>query len=70
MFKKEIRKIVGGRVKIISQDEIIHKKLKEYLGRHPEITNKLSKNKSVKIIVTDKTQNLEFLVKKWFGKTL
>ncbi|HEV7423654.1 MAG TPA: glutamate racemase [Candidatus Paceibacterota bacterium] len=68
MLKKEIKKILPKGVRIISQDEIIPKKLKEYLARHPELTKKLSKNKSIQIVVTDKTQNMNFLVKKWFGQ--
>ncbi len=69
ILKKEIKKITGKNVKIISQDEIIPEKLKEYLAQHPEITEKLSKNKSMKILVTDKTQNLNLLVKRWFNGT-
>jgi len=69
ILKKEIKKIISPEIKIISQDEIISKKLKEYLARHPEITQKLSRNKSIKILVTDKTQNINYLIKKWFGKT-
>ena len=67
-LKKEIRKLLPKNVKIISQDEIIPKKLKEYLAKHQEIALKLSKNKSMEILVTDKTQNMGHLVKKWFGK--
>jgi len=66
-YKKEIRKILGKNIKVISQDEIIPKKLKEYLKRHPEIKNKLSKNKHSKILVTDITKNVEKLTQKWFG---
>ncbi|MFA6177623.1 MAG: glutamate racemase [Candidatus Paceibacterota bacterium] len=68
MFKKEIRKIIPKKIKVISQDEIIPKKLKEYLKKHPEITQKLSKNKTMKIFVTDQTQNINIFTKKWFGK--
>ncbi len=70
ILKKEIRKILPKGVRIISQDEIIPKKFKEYLERHPEIAGKLSKNKSMKITVTDKTQNMNRLVKKWFGSNI
>ncbi len=72
ILKKEIKKVIQEKfpkIKIISQDEIIPKKLEEYLARHSEITEKLSKNRSMKILVTDKTQNMDHLVKKWFGKT-
>jgi glutamate racemase len=68
ILKGEIKKIMGKKVKIISQDEIIPSKIKEYLSRHAVIAEKLSKNKSTKILVTDKTQNLNILVKRWFGR--
>jgi glutamate racemase len=79
IFKKEIKKLLPKGVKIISQDEIIPKKLKEYLKRHPEIEKKLSKRRKqtpneskasygARILVTDKTQTVDNLTKKWFGK--
>lgn len=67
IFKKKFKNILPKNIKLISQDEIIPKKLKDYLKRHPEITKKLSKKKTVKILVTDKTQNVEKLTKEWFG---
>ena len=67
-YKKEIRKIVGPKIKIISQDEIVPKKLKEYFVRHPEIVKKLAKNGKAKILVTDVTKNVEKLTRDWFGK--
>jgi glutamate racemase len=68
ILKKEIREILSKKIKIISQDEIIPKKLKVYLKNHPEITKKLSKNRNMKILVTDQTQNINIMVKKWFGE--
>ncbi|MEI6580760.1 MAG: glutamate racemase [bacterium] len=78
-FKNEIKKIIlaqrslGGvgakNIKIISQDEIIPKKLKDYFARHPEIEKKLSKGKKARILVTDVTKNIEKLTRLWFGKT-
>jgi glutamate racemase len=66
-YKNEIRKILGSKVIVISQDEIIPKKLKEYFIRHREIEKKLSKNSKAKILVTDITKSVEKLSKKWFG---
>jgi glutamate racemase len=66
-FKKEIRKILGKNIKVLSQDEIIPKKLKDYFVRHPEIQQKLSKGKSAKILVTDITKNVTKLTGNWFG---
>ena len=70
MLKKEIKnnmQIKNKQIQIISQDEIIPPKLGRYLIRHREIADRLSENGSMKILVTDKTQNLSELVKKWFG---
>jgi glutamate racemase len=69
ILKKEIKKMMP-KIRIISQDEIVPKKLKEYFARHEEIAKKLSKNKSIKIVVTDKTQNMNNLVKRWFGSIM
>ena len=70
MLKKEIKKSLPKGIKIISQDEIIPKKLKNYLARHGDIVKKLSRNGKIKIITTDKTQNMDNLVKKWFGSII
>lgn len=75
MLKKEIKieakKILGRNVKLISQDEIVPAKLKNYFDRHPEIERMLLKRKigEIKILVTDKTKKVEELSQKWFGKT-
>jgi len=69
-YKNEIKKILGPKIKVISQDEIIPKKLKNYFARHPEIEKKLAKNKKVKILVTDITPNIKKLSQKWFGKNI
>ncbi|MFA6257114.1 MAG: aspartate/glutamate racemase family protein [Candidatus Paceibacterota bacterium] len=67
IYKKEIKKIVGTKVKIISQDEIVPIKLKNYLTRHEEISKKLSRGKTAKILITDETQTIDALTRKWFG---
>lgn len=68
IFKNQIKKLLGKDTKIISQDEIIPRKLKNYLERHQEIAKKLTKGKTVRILVTDMTKSVEELTKKWFGK--
>lgn len=68
IFNNQIKKLLLKNVKLISQDEIIPKKLRDYFMRHPEISKKLSKNHTAKILVTDITKNVEKLTQKWFGK--
>jgi len=67
-FKDLIKKKVGENVEVISQDEIIPNKLKDYLSRHPEIEKDLSKNSKREFIVTDLTENIQDLAKELFGK--
>jgi glutamate racemase len=68
IFKKEIKKLLPKSVKVISQDEIVPKKLKEYLKKHSGVANVLSKKRETKILVTDMTHTVSELTKKWFGK--
>lgn len=67
MLKKEIQEILPKNVKIISQDEIIPKKLKNYLSRHQEISKQISKNKKFEILVTKLNERYKKLAFEWFG---
>ena len=67
MLKKEIQKILGKKVKIIAQEDLIPEKLKNYLMRHKEIRKKLSKNKNFEILVTKLDKRYEKLSREWFG---
>lgn len=66
-LKETIREKLGSSVEVISQDEIIPEKLKDYLNRHPEIEEKLSKSKGREFHVTDLTDNIELLANKLFN---
>lgn len=66
ILKKEIKSLIPKNIKLIAQNEIIPKKLKEYLARHKEI--KLTKKGSIKILFTDITPTVKDLSRKWFGK--
>jgi glutamate racemase len=67
IFKSEIKKLLPKKTKIISQDEIMPRKLKNFLEKNPELEMKLSKEGKVKILVTDETQTVDNLTRKWFG---
>jgi len=66
-LKREIRKLSG--VPVVSQDEILPAKLKDYLKRHPEIESRLRKQRGRELLVTDVTPAYEKLARSWFGKT-
>lgn len=65
-LKAMIKKEAG--VPVISQDDIIPKKLRNYLDRHPEMDAKLSKRRTRELLVTDITPGYIKLSKAWFGK--
>jgi len=70
LLKKEIKKICGRDINVISQDEIISAKLTDYLQRHPEIEKMLDKHKRRKFLVTDLTDAMKTLSRKWFEKNI
>jgi glutamate racemase len=70
ILKDKIKKIAGKKIKVISQEEIIPGKLKDYLKRHSEINNKLSKKGKRVFEVTDKNTNFDAVAKTLFGKKI
>lgn len=67
ILKNMIRKLVGKRVNVVSQDEIVPTRLADYLKRHPEVEKKLSKRGGRKLLVTDITPEAQKLAEGWFG---
>lgn len=69
-LEKMIRKIVGKKIAIISEEKIIPEKLQNYLKRHPEYDRKLTKGGSVTFYSTDLTEKFRILGGKFFGKKI
>jgi len=70
ILEPKIRKIVGEKMKIISESKIVARKLKNYLERHPEIEEKLAKKRKRIFYSTDLTKNFEMLGSKFFGEKI
>lgn len=51
--KDRVRDLTRHRVRVLSQDEIIPPKLKDYLARHPEMEERLGQGGTFKIMATD-----------------
>lgn len=68
VLKKQIEEIVGRGINVISQDEVVPKKLEDYISRHPEIDSKLTKGSQQEFFVTDRTEGIEALGAKLFGE--
>jgi glutamate racemase len=70
ILEPKIRKIVGKKVKIISESKIVAQKLKAYLDRHLEVEKKLAKKNKKTFYSTDLTKNFEILGSKFFGEKI
>lgn len=70
ILENKIRKIIGPKIKIVTENKIVAEKLKDYLGRHPEIEKTLTKNKSIDFLTTDLTDKFKILSSKFLGRTI
>lgn len=70
VLKKMVQKIVGPKIKVVSQDEIIPKKLANYLARHREITEKIFQTGKIIFETTDLAPDFCQTAKKWFGQKI
>ncbi len=66
-IKDRVRDITNHRVRVLSQDEIIPPKLRDYLMRHPEMEERLSKNGQFEIYATDVSPSFLKNVEKLMG---
>ncbi len=69
-IKSKFQSVLGQDIAILSQDEIIPEKLEDYLKRHPEISDQLSRNASNKFYVSDLTQGYEVAARKIYDHTI
>lgn len=70
ILENKIKKIVGKNVAIISEANIVARKLKDYLKRHSEIETKLNKGGTRIFYSTDLTENFKILGSKFFGQKI
>ncbi|MEI6533247.1 MAG: glutamate racemase [Candidatus Roizmanbacteria bacterium] len=64
-----IKEIVGQKVKVISEGEVVATKLDEYLKRHNEIENLLSKNSTREYYFTDLDDHYKKLAQYFLGSS-
>lgn len=70
LFKPVLQKILPQGVDIISQDEIVPAKLVDYLKRHPEMEQRLSKDGTLRAVLTDVTQAYDEIGTLLFGQKI
>lgn len=68
MLLDKIRRFAPTGINIIPQGEIVARSLIDYLGRHPEIDEKCSKNAVVKFYTTDSAEDFDRKSAVFFGK--
>lgn len=66
--KDRVRDLTRHRVRVLSQDEIIPPKLKDYLARHDEMEERLSLDGTFKIMATDINPSFVKNVEKLMGE--
>ncbi len=67
---KDLARLTGKRVKIVDPGKVVAEKLKDYLERHKEIEEKLSKHGRVVFYTTDDTNKFKQLGEKFLGQTI
>ena len=70
ILKKEVRKLGGKKLVVVSQDEIIPNKLSDYLQRHLEMRKKISRKSQKEFLVTKVTPGFQAVAKRLFGKEI
>ena len=70
MFEGRIKEYIGDTVTIVSEANTTPAKLKEYLKRHQEIDERLSKSGMVQFYTTDLSERFESLGSMFFGKKI
>ena len=70
ILEDKIRKNMPYEVLIVSESDVVGKKLKDYFNRHPEIENKIFKDSQRIFFSTDITDKFEILGSKFFGKKI
>lgn len=70
LFKPMLQKLLPDGVDIISQDEIVPAKLVDYLARHPEMEQRLTKNGRLKALLTDVTATYGQIGETLFGQPI
>lgn len=70
ILEQTIRKLCPADMRIISGANIVPKKLKTYLEKHPEIESRLGKKSRVSFCSTDLTETFTALGSRFFGKKI
>lgn len=66
----EVRRIMGKKVRVITEGPIVARKLAAYLDRHPEMVARLKKRRRITFFSTDRSSRFDRLGTLFFGKSV
>jgi len=67
LIEDSIRQLVPGRIRIVSQGEIVANKLADYLLRHPEFGTTIERSGQSTFLTTAMTSRIETLATQFYG---
>lgn len=70
IIQDQIQEKLPDSVTVISQGEIVAQKLQDYLKRHPEMDERLSRNGSIKFFTTESTSKFDVNASLFFDKEI
>jgi glutamate racemase len=70
LLRDKIRSYIPSFVKLVSQGEIVAQSLVDYLGRHPEMEKRCSKNGEIAFYTTDSTQDFDNHASIFYGRAV
>lgn len=70
LIRNAVVGVMGKRVMVIDSPAVVAASLSEYLKRHPEIEQKLSRKNSVLFLTTDKNNQFDRLATMFYGQTV
>lgn len=70
LIQEQIKKVLPQHIQVISQGDIVASSLVEYLQRHPEMNERLSKSNSVSFFTTDDTTSFDAQGSVFFGQAI
>lgn len=68
IIEQQIRKYLPQHIRIISQGQIVADSLVDYLNRHPEMNNRISRSGDIRFFTTDSTEQFGQQASRFFGK--
>ncbi|MGB4770796.1 MAG: glutamate racemase [Chitinophagaceae bacterium] len=70
LISNQIAKAAGERIRVIGQDDIVAESLADYLKRHPEMEQRLSKSSKRAFYTTDSTDDFDKHAESFFGQPI